>query len=322
MPFQNCKTIESDADSDKYHAPQANRGERGFIVSPSMLREFGHCPARWIANYDPPQSDAKEFGSLFDCLVLTPKLFDEKYALRPDTFGDEGKPWNNNSNECKAWNKKAQDAGKSPLKRAEYEEAKTARDRLFADEILRAFHDASEKQVWIKGEWRDGETIIPVQGLIDYVPDKKSVAFGHALGDLKTTRSAHPAVWSRYSSQRKYHLQAAFYLDLFNAATGECRESFCHVLSENFPPYQTGRSLLDDKKIACGRALYQSYLRDYCKCLISGVWPGYQREPGLIEGWSLDMASKWDEQEAMAAWGNQPEESETEPEPDEQFSAH
>lgn len=309
MSFKNCKIIGTGADSDAYHAVNAKRprGESGWIVTSGMLREFANCPSRWLAGYQPPGSDAKDFGSLLDLLVLTPSKFDAKYKVRPAMYQNEKgeeKEWNNNSGVCKAWNAEAKAEGREPLKQAELVEAQAASARLKADAILKAFADASEKQLWVSGEWHDKPTglVIPVQALIDYVP-RADTEFRQSIGDLKTTRSAKPHVWSRYSSQRGYHLQGAFYIEMLNAATGEERDTFCHVLVENFPPFQTGRSMVSLQKLEYGRALYQAHLANYAQCLKSGVWPDYQSGPDVIDGWSVDIASRWDEMEVMAAMG-------------------
>ena len=112
-----------------------------------------------------------------------------------------------------------------------------------------------------------------------------------------------PYVWESYSRQRGYHVQSAFDLDLYNAATGEQRDTWCFVLSENFPPYETGRAILSLEKLNCGRIIYRAYLAKYAKCLATGKWPGYQDGVETLDGWSLDKASKLDELDAMRAIG-------------------
>src|SRR5208283_4381679 len=89
--------------------------------------------------------------------------------------------------------------------------ATLAKNRLLSDAYLFTYLEASDKQVWVRGEWKDDATglVIPTKCLLDCVP-RVGTKFEFSAGDLKTTRSAHPAIWSRYSLQRGYHLQAAF----------------------------------------------------------------------------------------------------------------
>lgn len=320
MSFQNCKIRGVGADAAEYHAANGDlkRGDPLWTVSSGMLKEFAHCPARWMAGYHPPETDAQEFGSLVDCLYLTPGQFEAKYAIRPDTYRNEKgeeKPWNNNANVCKAWNDDAEADGKLPIKKAELAEAKAAVFRLNADPVLAKFKSESAEQSWLQGEWVDEKTglVVPVKALVDLTPFDTS-EFASCLGDLKTTRSAHPGVWSKFSSQRKYHFQGAFYLDFWNATSGQERDTWCFVLVENFPPFQTGKVMLSQQKLDYGRALYQAFLAKYCQCLKTGVWPDYQTGKNTVQGWSIDAASKWDEAEAMAAMeGDAPEETEPPP---------
>jgi hypothetical protein len=306
MSFTDCKLRGCEVNPADYHEGNgAKRGDKDFEASASMLREFGVCAARWKAGYVPPESDAKDWGAMLDCLYLTPQRWDKAYAVRPETYsGKDGekKTWNNNATVCREWNDAAEAEGRKPIKKAELAEVQAAVARLKADKILSAFHAASKKQVWLTGLWNDDATglSVPVKALVDLAPGKDS-EFAQCLGDLKSTRSALPPVWSRYSSQRKYHLQAALYLDLWNAATGEARDSWCFVLVENFTPHQTGRVILSQQKLEFGRILYQSYLARYAQCVKTGIWPDYQTGPGVIQGWSVDDASRWDEMEAAAA---------------------
>jgi len=308
MSFENVTIRGRDCDAEIYHAANADRqrGAKDWVVSSGMLREGGHCWARWKAGYQPPESEAKDFGSLFDLLAFTPAQFERKYVVRPDTYThakDGVKDWNNNATVCKEWNAAAAAEGRKPIKKAELAEVQSAVRRLREDAILSAFIDQSAKQTWLQGEWKDEATglFIPVQALVDLAPQSDS-EFSSCLGDGKTTRSAAPHVWSKYSSQRGYHVQAAFYIDMWNAATGDLRDTFCHLLTENYPPWQTGRSMVSLQKLEFGRILYQAYLARYAKCLATGIWPDYQAADARAKefgGWSLDEATKWDEAEAM-----------------------
>lgn len=307
--WQNCKILRNNADPEEYHGANSltKRGDAEWTVSSGMLREFAGCAARWLAGYQSPESESKDFGSLFDCLLLTPSQFDKRYAVRPETYkSDKGeeKPWNNNATVCRDWNEAAQTAGQKPIKRTEFFEAQTAVASMKRDKILSAFLDASDRQVWITGQWKDDKSgmVVPCQALIDALPRKDTV-FGEFVGDVKTTRNAAPGPWQRWSSQMSYNVQAAMYLDMVNEAAKEQRHSFVFVLLENYPPWQTGRRLLSQQKLKFGQIIYQSILRRYCQCLKTNTWPTYDDTPEAKElnGWTLDDAFPWDEQAAMLA---------------------
>ena len=257
MSFKNCKVVWTGINPTAYHSDLPKRGDPAYPVSTSMLKVFGECPARWRDGYEPPESEAKNYGALVDCLALTPDQFHKRYAIRPETYPDsktgEAKPWNSNSHWCKTWLAETEKAGVEPIKKNDWLIASDAVKRLHGDELIKSFSDAADKQVLVNGLWTDDPTglVLPVRCLLDYVP-RKETEFGEALGDLKTTRNASPRQWMRWSSERGYHIQAAFDTDLYNAATGEERFSWCFVVQENYAPWQTARYLLAQKSSHAG----------------------------------------------------------------------
>jgi len=295
--FKNCKIAGVRVNSDSYHSNKAPRGTPEYVMSPSSIKAFAGCPSRWKAGYEPPDSDAKQFGNLVDCLVLTPEQFDSRYAVMPSTYKDaktgEEKPWNGNSNVCKEW--LGEHDGLEIVSRDGLAEAQGAVRRLGEDETLTTFLGASQRQVHVTGEWHDKSgVIVPVQCLIDCVP-KKDSEFQKCLGDLKTTRNAAQPAFSRWCYTASYHIQAAFDLALYTAATGEDRTDWVFLLVENYAPWETGRRLLGQDLLQIGTQTYEHALSKYARCLKSGVWAGYD----LPEEFSIINAEPWMEFNAM-----------------------
>jgi PDDEXK-like domain of unknown function (DUF3799) len=310
MSFQNAKIVGVGVSSDAYHSQLVeNRGSKDFVMSPSSLKLFSECPSRWKSGYQPPESDAKDFGSLLDTLLLTPDQFDSRYAVIPKTYTDIGmecpncksvtdsktcskckaarveikieKDWRFGSKICDEWLTKQGD--KKPVYSTELENAQTAAKRLMADETIAELLATSKKQVHVKGEWHDKATgiIVPVQCLIDIVPNGDS-PFQKSLCDLKTTRNAGQSQFARWCFTASYHTQAALDLDLFMAAVnpnndpnGQDRNTWLFIVQENYPPFEIGRRMLSQDFVAIGRQTYQHALGRYARCLKTGVWPQY-----------------------------------------------
>lgn len=313
MSFQNCKVVGVGVSPDTYHDHNIKRGEPGHPVSPSMLKAFAHCPSRWIHGYESPESSSKDFGNLLDTLVLTPQLFSQRYAVEPLEYTNEKgdkKPWHNGAGICKEWKKEQLAAGKTITDNAAIAEATAATQRIQADEILASFIAASDRQVLIEGEWKDDGTglIIPVRCLLDIVP-RKDTEFSESLGDLKSTRSAEIRKFQRDVFQFGYHIQAAFDLDIFNAATGENRLAWGFVVQENFPPFETGRRMMrdgelgtqpeDSNMIALGRSQYRKMLANYAWCLANKKWPSYDDTDESSGGWTAITAEPWMSQQVL-----------------------
>lgn len=301
-PFESAKIIGTQVEPDFYHEWQvvegSKRGDLTFTMSRGELCEFARCPARWLAGFSAPESDAKDYGSLIDCLVLDYGRFEEKFATAPSTYvSDKGetKPWNGNATVCKDW--KMSQEGKVVIKFEERTAGLVARKTLLDCEPVADLLKCSEKQVFITGVYHDKATglEITVKGLIDIAPNAQSKRWREGLCDFKTTRSASPDKWAKDVFTYNSHIQASFYLDLFNAATGEDRQSFFHVLQESFPPYHTLTPLpmLSQEYLEIGRMQYLSALKFYCVCMKSNIWPSYQSSRIVFGGFQIIEPLPW-----------------------------
>jgi len=300
-PFTECKVVGT-VERDAYCRSEHPRGHPAFAMSRGELMEFNRCPHRWLMGYKSEETKATEWGTLLDCLALTPERFDDEFAVTPETYPAtpkrkddpiEQKPWNKNATYCKEW-EDGQDGKivvKSELMTAAQEAVKVLTADLDIFEILRQ----SEKQVMVVGEYKDQETglSIPVKGLLDLLPDLNR-RFGKSIADLKSCINGSPYPWTRTVFERGYHVQGAFYLDLYVAATGEDRIDFLHVLQESFAPWETGKRILSQEFIELGRLTYLTALKRYCQCLLSKKWPGYDSEGRMVlNGWNLTQPEAW-----------------------------
>ena len=309
MKFQDAKIVGEGVDSERYHQESGLRGTPEFVVSQGALREFERCPLRWVMGYTPPESTAKQWGSMLDCMLLTPDDFEGKYPLRPDTYPAPAKhekvkkgeikegdplPWNANAAICREWEEGLN--GRKAIKSKTYSDLTVAAKRLRVDPVIEDLLESSVNQVWVTANYHDSETglVVPCKALIDGVPRAGVPVLEHCLWDLKTTRSALPEAWLKWAYQAGLYIQAAWYLDLFNAATGEDRSTWLWVLQENFPPFEVGRRMLSQSFIELGRLFYRSALARYCLCLKTGVWPGYDAPDGQkLPGWTEVTPLQW-----------------------------
>ena len=313
MSFQNCKLAGKGVSPDAYHDHNIQRGEREHPVSPSMLKAFAHCPSRWIHGYVSPDSQSKDFGNLLDTLVLTPELFGKRYAVEPSEYTNEKgekKPWHNGAKVCKEWQLDQIAKGLIITNDVAIAEARLATQRIIDDEILSGFIAASDRQVLVEGEWLDEKTgiVLPVRCLLDLAP-RPDTEFATCLGDLKSSRSAAIQAFQRDVFKFGYHIQAAFDLDIFNAATGEQRGKWCIVVQENFQPFEIGRRMMVDVEpgtqpesgnmINLGRSQYRRILENYCWCLANEKWPSYDDTDESSGGWTAIAAEPWMEGQVL-----------------------
>ena len=300
--FESARIVSSQYDPSDYHAFQvtegAERGDRSFTQSRSELFECARCPARYIAGYQAPETDAMEYGKVSDCLVLDYGRFKSKFVTCPDTYRNdkgEDKPWTFNAKVCKEW--RENQIGKTIIKSEQHRSGLIARITLLECEPVADLLKHSDKQVFILGVYRDKATGIElnVKALIDIVPHGTSKRWSEVVADFKTCRSANPERWPREVFTFGYHVQGALYLDLFNEATGEQRTSFLHVLQENYPPYHvlTPLPMLSQEFIEIGRMQYLNALQLYCQCLNTGLWPSYPSSQLVIGDFQVIEPIPW-----------------------------
>ena len=297
-PLVNGKLVAKNYDSRLYirQADGIKRGDPSYVMSRSSLVAFLKCPSKWIriGETKDEHTDATEWGTLIDCLLFERERFSERFAIHPDTYPHTkaatkkspeivtNKRWNNGADFCKDWREAQGD--KICISRNDYESAEAAILRIKEDESIAAVLASSDFQVYATAEYHDEDTglIIPVKALIDIVPPKRS------LKDFKTARNADPKKWNRVVYERDYHVQSSMFLDVYNAATGEEREVFQHVVQESSAPFEISKHILADEFIQMGRNKYLEALRLYAKCIAYKKWPTYDELPGdKINGWNI-----------------------------------
>ena len=288
--------IGSITDPSIYLNDFVKRGDPSLIMSRSSLMEFYRCPKRWLNGYESDDSKATEWGSLVDCLFLTPAQFKNRYAIAPETYPDsktgEPKPWNANSNWCKNWIE--EQSPKEIIKHKQFGPACDAVKVLESDPEIKALMECSQRQVMAIASYQDEETgiTVPLKILIDLLPDKGS-QWGKSIIDFKTADSAALRAWRSKMFKFNYDAQDALYLDVWEVATGEDRQDFRNIVQESYAPYQTEKRLTSAEFIEIGRFKYMKALALYCACLSAGLWPGYDSDCRQIDGWQLTEPEPW-----------------------------
>lgn len=324
--FSNAKIVCHTASPNQYAEEKEERGSPKLTVRAHVLSEILRNPRRWRNGYQSPESKAKEYGELLDCLALTPMQWPRRFVVEPQTYpapashekvkkgtiaeGDP-LPWNNNATICKTWSDEQKRKGLTLVDFELNGKVHAALRVLQADPKASELLKSGVAQVWVAAEYKDKQTglVVPVKCLIDLVPLADHPLYGEYLVDLKTSKSAAPGWFARDVYKYGYDLQAAWYLDLYNAASGEQRIDFAHIVQENFPPYETRVPILGRRFVERGRLRYHAALEVYCRCVCSGHWPGYD-----VSGcdWPITEPEEW-----MLSFENvYPPEMQKEPEPE------
>jgi exodeoxyribonuclease VIII len=256
--------VYSDISNADYHG--------GAGVSKSGLDLIARSPLHyWGAYLDPHREPRKEttamaVGTAIHTAILEPDTFGERYVILPEgldrrTTAGKASYEAVISQACATGAEviSANDAAKV-LKIAAYAHAHPVAKAMFSD-------GKAEQSVF----WTDDETGV----LCKCRPDWLLGGENPAVLDVKSTLDASPDEFARSAFKWRYHVQAAWYLDGVEAATGLKPDSFMFLAVEKEAPFASAYYYADDDMIRAGRAEYRRALRVYADCLASGKWTGY-----------------------------------------------
>lgn len=228
-------------------------------LSKSLLWDFYPSPWAWARREPKKATEAMVWGSLVDCLLLQPDQFNACFAVSPfDSF---------QTKEARIW----RDAQSLPIiTRDTLQEAWRAVKVLEENGRVNAIISQSKPQVSVFAnvQFPDIGTPYGAKCRIDLLPFSEGEKI---IWDLKTVASLSRLEWTILD--RGYHVQAAWYLDLYNLASGDDRDSFGFIFQESKPPYEIALVELDSDAIAAGREWYVKAVQRWHECQTTGIYP-------------------------------------------------
>ena len=230
-------------------------------LSSHRIRLLMRSPAHLAASYLEPQKLKAHFvvGTAMHQLVFQPELA-PCWVVRPEGMKFTTK-------EGKAW----RDAQAMPVMDPEdWWDVQAAAAVVRAHPIAsKAIAGRPEVSVFKRFDVGGGETMLKAR--------MDLVGVGNWIADLKTTTDARPDAFMRDLNEYGYHIQAAFYLDVWNAANPDNRkDSFCFIAVEKSAPYGIAVYNLHLEAIESGRGEYMKALPIYGDCLSTNTWPCYR----------------------------------------------
>lgn len=255
-------------------------------ISKSGLDLIARSPLHYWTRYLDPKRTPTEptpsmrLGTAIHTAVLEPGDFAARHHVAPevDRRTKDGKA---------AW----QDA----LDYAEAHGAEliSAADALVCrsiSEVVRSHPTArkvfSTGQAEMSCYWTDAETGL----LCKCRPDWLAMPF---IVDLKSTEDASADGFQRSAWNWRYWVQAAWYVDGVEQATGQRPDAFVFAAFEKAPPYACAFYYADQAMLDMGRAEYRKQLRILADCMSADRWPGYDTDvrPLGLPTWALKAAN-------------------------------
>lgn len=110
------------------------------------------------------------------------------------------------------------------------------------------------------------------------------VSSGSALVDIKTCQDARREKFSKEMYKRRYFVQAAYYLDIWNELNPDDQKTnFVFICVEKFAPFAVSIFDVVPKAIAAGRGEYRDNLNLLLTCIELDEWPAYSPDPQLLD---------------------------------------
>lgn len=256
-------TMLADVSNDAYHSADG--------VSKSSLDLVAKSPAHYY--YAPPRepSRAMVIGSATHAAILEPDLFAQQYAV-VDVSDRRSSVWK------EAVAARGED---SVLTRAEHDNiagmVAAVRANPAITDILNV-DGMAEHSLF---------TTDPVTGLTVKIRPDWLTKCGK-MRDLKTTKDASDEGFGKSVANYRYHVQQAFYQDVFKWAFGELPD-FAFWAVESEMPHCTTVIRLPHDVVQYARKLYRENLNTLARCIDSGDWPGIPSHDHVImlPGWFI-----------------------------------
>lgn len=191
--------------------------------------------------------------------------------------------------EAKLWADEQRAAGRTPLKAEEVDQIGEIADAVQRRLALMGItFDPQRSELTALAEV-DG---VWCRAMVDNAPADKRIIY-----DLKTCEDASPDAVIRSVMTYGYDVQAAHYLDVWKAATGETRR-FRFVFVEKTAPYEVSVVELHDAEddaadwMLDARSKAREARRIWGECLSADTWPGYRAKVAVIGAPSF-YRQKW-----------------------------
>ncbi|WP_055477656.1 PD-(D/E)XK nuclease-like domain-containing protein [Sphaerimonospora mesophila] len=256
-----------DIPEEDYHADPVP----GRSLSSTGARKILKCPAQFRHEQLNPPAPKREFdlGTAAHKLVL---------GSGPELVVVDAADWRTKA--AREKRDAAYDSGATPLLRHEFEQVRAMAEQVRRHPIASQLFNPETGDPEQTLIWQDRQTGIWRRARLDWLP---TIGPGRLIvGDLKTTKSAHPDAIQRSVFEYGYHQQAAWYVDGVRELGLADQAAMLFVFQEKTPPYLITVVELDQVSLRLGRERNRQAIHTYAHCVETGHWPGYTDDIALI----------------------------------------
>lgn len=246
-------------------------------VSRSDLINIGKSVKHYLAGKNNllNETESMKFGRMVHKLLLEEHDFWKEYFVS-EKVRKAGKEWD-------LVLEKAE--GKEVVWKEDFELLLKIKEELLENKIINEKGFFENPQSEKTAVWTDVDFDVKCKCRFDIVRMKEV----NSIIDLKTCCDLSINQFQNDAFRYKYHVQAAFYMDAFEAVTGKKCDFFILVVIEKKVPYSNAVFYMekDSDEIHLGRIEYKELLSKYKKASLSGFASSYDFTELKMPAWYL-----------------------------------
>lgn len=240
-------------------------------ISKSGLDLIARSPAHYAFREYREPTRAMQLGSATHLAILEPELFSKQYMLLKNVSDRRSSEYKQAVKEYGAENVLTSNEASQVVGMVDaVKQNPYAVERLATGTAELAFFA------------RDPLTGVLVKCKFDWLDEQNRSL------DLKTTQDLRD--FARSVANYRYHVQQAYYEDVFYWCTGDTLQAFDFLAVESSAPHGNRIITLDKPSVDYGRKLYREALNTYDKCLETDTWPmpPFEQEYITLPSWAAD----------------------------------
>ncbi len=268
-----------DMPAERYHALPGASASR-------LLTLWQKTPAHLVVELLKPKkvTPAMMLGTLCHQKLLEPNRPLPRLAIPPEQYPAPADcslvkskkvaagdliDWNWNAKYCKQWRQEQEADGLLVVTATEGDAVEKATREVIKHPKAAPLIEGARTEVSLVT--MSEEFGIPVKARLDLVP------VGPDLADVKLTTDVSARAFGSHAYDMGYHIQAAWYLDIWNDMAGEedPKTGFKFIAVESSAPYAVNVFTVTPDLIALGREQYREALAVYARCMHVDLWPAY-----------------------------------------------
>lgn len=247
-------------------------------ISSSHFKLMERSPLHYWQQYVNPDRQQREptaamlTGTAWHTALFEPHYYERDFVKVPEGIDRRTK-------EGKALFAEIEASGKTPFKSDEYDQplamAAIARRHPVMEMLLGHESCVIENSIFIIDE--ETSLTLKIRPDLAIMPCDQ---FPHGLIlDGKTTQDASPEAFGRSSWDLQYHMQAAYYGDVWMRFwKTKQRPPFIFFAQEKVEPFATAIYSMSEKMMDYGHKVYRDHLLKINECHRTGIWPSYNNE--------------------------------------------